>query len=124
MLEWEDAESGQTRTATTMADGTARVMTGETEDAYLSVIRDARTVYFEKASLSAREDTPLNERFYTALYTDREIYQRTTPSGSGAWSSAHGAQGAAAAVWATLGQYGPESEIARRAGPGGGGRHL
>lgn len=38
VLEWEDAESGQTRTATTMADGTARVMTGETEDAYLSVI--------------------------------------------------------------------------------------
>ena len=32
VLEWEDAESGQTRTATTMADGTARVMTGETED--------------------------------------------------------------------------------------------
>lgn len=114
VLEWEDAESGQTRTATTMADGTARVMTGETEDAYLSVIRDARTVYFEKASLSAREDTPLNERFYTALYTDREIYQ---PDDAvrfwGVVKPRTGAQGLPQAVWATLGQYGPESEITR-----------
>ena len=114
VLEWEDAESGQTRTATTMADGTARVMTGETEDAYLSVIRDARTVYFEKASLSAREDTPLNERFYTALYTDREIYQ---PDDAvrfwGVVKPRTGVQGLPQAVWATLGQYGPESEITR-----------
>lgn len=118
VLEWEDAESGQTRTATTMADGTARVMTGETEDAYLSVIRDARTVYFEKASLSAREDTPLNERFYTALYTDREIYQ---PDDAvrfwGVVKPRTGAQGLPQAVWATLGQYGPESEITRVPGP-------
>ena len=114
VLEWEDAESGQTRTATTMADGTARVMTGGTEDAYLSVIRDARTVYFEKTGLSAREDAPLNEKFYTALYTDREIYQ---PDDAvrfwGVVRPRTGTQGLPQVLWATLGQYGPESEILR-----------
>lgn len=114
VLEWEDAKSGQTRTATTMEDGTARVMTDETEDAYLSIMRDARTVYFEKTNLSAREEVPLNERYYTALYTDREIYQPDdTIRFWGVVKPRTGASGLPQTVWATLGQYGPDSEIVR-----------
>ncbi|MEM1484543.1 Ig-like domain-containing protein [Oscillospiraceae bacterium PP1C4] len=60
---------------TTQSDGTARVMTGETENAYLSVMDGNKVICFEKLMLSKQEDQPLSERFYTALYTDREIYQ-------------------------------------------------
>ena len=75
-LQLEDVNGEGEFPAVTMADGTARVMTGESEAAYLTVLRDGKSVYFARAPLSqAVETPPLSERYYTALYTDREAYQ-------------------------------------------------
>lgn len=75
-LQLEDVDGEGQFPAVTMADGTARVMTGESEAAYLTVLRDGKSVYFAQVPLSqAAKTPPLSEQYYTALYTDREAYQ-------------------------------------------------
>lgn len=72
----EDEESGVQMTGQTLADGTARLMTGEKESIYLTINQGGKPIYFSKEQLSPQaEKTPLSEQFYTAIYTDREIYQ-------------------------------------------------
>ncbi len=71
-----DKKTGNKLEATTQDDGTARLLTGEVENAQLQVLRDGKPAYVEELSFSKQEEkTPLNQQFYTALYTDREIYQ-------------------------------------------------
>ncbi len=71
-----DKKTGNKLEATTQEDGTVRLLTGEVENAQLQVLRDGKPAYVEELSLSKEEEkTPLNQQYYTALYTDREIYQ-------------------------------------------------
>ena len=71
-----DKKTGNKLEATTQDDGTARLLTGEMENAQLQVLRDGKPAYVEELFLSKNEEkSPLNQQFYTALYTDREIYQ-------------------------------------------------
>ena len=71
----EAVKDGRLFDGVTTADGIAKISTGKTEEAYLEVVRNGKLAYVEKVRLSGAKDAPVSERYYTALYTDREIYQ-------------------------------------------------
>lgn len=58
-------------------DGVARLESADMEDAYLTLLVDNQPVFFDYLGLNALENgpLPLPEQYYTAVYTDREIYQ-------------------------------------------------
>ncbi len=70
-----DPKTGEKLEATTQDDGTARLLTEEMQSAQLQILRDGSPTYVEELQLSEEKETPLNEQFYTALYTDREVYR-------------------------------------------------
>lgn len=73
----EIAEEPEAVNATTQADGTARVMTGEMAEAALRVKSGGQVLYYERFLLSGQKKAGLDEKYYAAVYTDREIYQPT-----------------------------------------------
>ena len=75
-LTFTDSKTGEKLEATTQDDGTARLLTGKMESAQLQILRDGKPTYVEELELSEKDESPdLREQFYTALYTDREVYQ-------------------------------------------------
>lgn len=114
-LQLEDVDGEGEFPAVTMADGTARVMTGESEAVYVTVLRDGKSVYFAQAPLSqAVETPPLSEQYYTALYTDREAYQ---PSDTihfwGVVKPRTGDSALPQNVWVSLSTSWPRAEVYR-----------
>ena len=53
------------------------IETGEMADGWLSVRKDDKLTYFQRVPLDQEREEPLDELYYTTLYTDREIYQST-----------------------------------------------
>lgn len=58
-------------------DGIAKISTDQLIKAYLTVEDDARAIYFAPVDLNYKADMGLREKYYSALFTDREIYQPT-----------------------------------------------
>lgn len=70
-----DSETEKTLEATTQEDGTARIMTREMQAGQLQILRDGTPTYVEELSLSEEPEPQLEKQFFTALYTDREVYR-------------------------------------------------
>lgn len=60
-----------------LGDGTVRLISGEMEEGYLSIQLPGESAagWVDKVQLSSARKQPLTEKYYTAVYTDREIYQ-------------------------------------------------
>lgn len=71
----QDTTSGEILTGTTDEKGIGKVDTVEMKEGYLSVMDGDTPVSFQKVNLAAQEKAALSEKYFTALYTDREIYQ-------------------------------------------------
>lgn len=75
-LELEDVKSGEKQSGEFQSDGIARLMTGGWESVYATIVRDETPLWFGRVALGETpEEHPLSEDYYTALYTDRELYQ-------------------------------------------------
>lgn len=71
----EDVETGAYIDGTTQSDGTVNLRTNEMSKAYISVLEGSRNSYFATVELAQKQESQLAESYYTAIYTDREIYQ-------------------------------------------------
>lgn len=74
-LKLTDSKTEKTLEATTQEDGTARILTHEMQSAQLEIQRDGIPTYVEELNLSEEPEPELEKQFYTALYTDREVYR-------------------------------------------------
>ena len=72
-----DCKSDRTVEGVTDAQGMVTIETGEMADGWLSVRKDDKLTYFQRVPLDQEREEPLDELYYTTLYTDREIYQST-----------------------------------------------
>lgn len=70
-----DYKSDRMVEGVTDAQGMVTIETGEMADGWLSVLKDGKLTYFQRVPLDQEREEPLDELYYTTLYTDREAYQ-------------------------------------------------
>lgn len=110
----EDAVTGTKQEGESDENGLVRLMTGEKQNGYLSVVRDGSPIWADKLSLAPEEESPLDERYYSALYTDRELYQpEDTVKLWGTVRPRHVTSPVPEALYAVLRTGWPESEVLR-----------
>lgn len=70
-----EALSGKKISGKADENGLVSFSNGESENSYVTVIRDGTPVWFSGSNLSVpQEERPLSWDYYAAIYTDREIY--------------------------------------------------
>lgn len=61
----------------TNADGIVQIKTGELNRSYITVQKDNTPIYYTLDYLQKEAEVPLSEKYFLAIYTDREVYQPT-----------------------------------------------
>lgn len=67
--------SGEKISGKANENGVASFSNGESKNSYVTILRDGTPVWFSGSNLSVpQEERPLSWDYYSAIYTDREIY--------------------------------------------------
>lgn len=101
----ESTDGKQRCEGTSDSEGVAALRTGKLGDGWLTVYDGENAVYFDRASLQEKADRTLQDRYYFALYMDREIFHPTdTVRVWGALRPRHGEK-LPESVWVKLAVY-------------------